>query len=104
MATIATDRSTQLDAFEKTKSGVKGLVDSGYLPCASSWFREGIRGFQEQDNESKKRFYSRDHTKKLVYFSNVDLYTARAASWRDTLCCYMAPDPPTLEDLPAVCG
>ncbi|CAF2049003.1 unnamed protein product [Brassica napus] len=176
MATITTDRSIQLNAFEETKTGVKGLVDSGItevpaifrapkvvldnlkpppasqltIPtvdlkggrvflkkqegsvtrrgvvvkigdAAEKWgffqvvnhgipldkmekMREGIRGFHEQDTETKKRFYSRDHTRKWVYYSNVDLYTARAASWRDTLCCYMAPDPPTLDDLPAVCG
>ncbi|XP_009116811.1 1-aminocyclopropane-1-carboxylate oxidase homolog 8 [Brassica rapa] len=176
MATITTDRSIQLNAFEETKTGVKGLVDSGItevpaifraptvvldnlkpppasqltIPtvdlkggrvflkkqegsvtrrgvvvkigdAAEKWgffqvvnhgipldkmekMREGIRGFHEQDTETKKRFYSRDHTRKWVYHSNVDLYTARAASWRDTLCCYMPPDPPTLDDLPAVCG
>ena len=158
MATITTDRSTQLNAFEETKTGVKGLVDSGItevpaifrapmvvldnlkpppasqltIPTvdlkeggvflknqegsvtrrgmvekigdgAKKWgffqvvnhgipidkmdkmMREGIRGFHEQDTESKKRFYSRDHTRKWVCYSNVDLYTARAASWRDTL-------------------
>ncbi|CAN7095615.1 unnamed protein product [Brassica rapa subsp. narinosa] len=129
MATITTDRSTQLNAFEETKTGVKGLVDSGItevpaifraptvvldnlkpppasqltIPtvdlkggrvflkkqegsvtrrgvvvkigdAAEKWgffqvvnhgipldkmekMREGIRGFHEQDTESKKRFY-----------------------------------------------
>uniref|UniRef100_A0A1J3J9C0 1-aminocyclopropane-1-carboxylate oxidase-like protein 8 n=1 Tax=Noccaea caerulescens TaxID=107243 RepID=A0A1J3J9C0_NOCCA len=173
-ANIATDRSTQLNAFEESMTGVKGLVDSGIteIPAifrappvvltslkpqpashlaiptidlkggvhyknqdsdtrrsvvekigdaAEKWgffqvvnhgipldmvekMREGIRRFHEQDTETKKRFYTRDHTKKWVYYSNIDLYTARAASWRDTFSCYMAPDPPTLEDLPAVCG
>ncbi|KAG2258820.1 hypothetical protein Bca52824_078114 [Brassica carinata] len=154
MATITTDRSIQLNAFEETKTGVKGLVDSGItevpvifrapmvvldnlkpppasqltIPTvdlkggvfiknqegsvtrrgvvekigdgAKKWgffqvvnhgipidkmekMRERIRGFHEC---SKKRFYSRDHTRKWVCYSNVDLYTARAASWRDTLC------------------
>ncbi|KAH0912526.1 hypothetical protein HID58_035847 [Brassica napus] len=129
MATITTDRSIQLNAFEETKTGVKGLVDSGItevpaifraptvvldnlkpppasqltIPtvdlkggrvflkkqegsvtrrgvvvkigdAAEKWgffqvvnhgipldkmekMREGIRGFHEQDTESKKRFY-----------------------------------------------
>ncbi|XP_010513765.1 PREDICTED: 1-aminocyclopropane-1-carboxylate oxidase homolog 8-like [Camelina sativa] len=65
---------------------------------------EGVGGFHEQDAELKKRFYSRDHNRKMVYYSNFDLYTAQAASWRDTMCAYMAPDPPTLEDLPPLCG
>ncbi|CAL9245532.1 unnamed protein product [Arabidopsis halleri] len=40
----------------------------------------------------------------IVYYSNLDLFTALKASWRDTMCAYMAPDPPTSEDLPEVCG
>lgn len=41
----------------------------------------------------------------MLYYSNIDLHTCnKAANWRDTLACYMAPDPPKLQDLPAVCG
>ncbi|KAG7629298.1 1-aminocyclopropane-1-carboxylate oxidase 8 [Arabidopsis thaliana] len=173
-ATVASDRLSQLNSFEETMTGVKGLVDSGIkevptmfreppailasrkpplalqftIPtidlnggvyyknqdsitrrsmvekigdAAEKWgffqvvnhgipldvlekVKEGIRAFHEQDAELKKRFYSRDHTRKMVYYSNLDLFTAMKASWRDTMCAYMAPDPPTSEDLPEVCG
>ncbi|KAJ0244921.1 1-aminocyclopropane-1-carboxylate oxidase 1 [Hirschfeldia incana] len=172
-ATVALDRSTQLKAFDETKTGVKGLVEAGVSeipaifrappatiktpkpPSSSSpsqftiptidlqggstdsisrrdlvekigdaaerWgffqvinhgisldvmerMKEGVREFHEQDPEVRKRFYSRDPSSKMVYHSNFDLYSSPAANWRDTLGCYTAPDPPSPEDLPAVCG
>ncbi|KAH0905489.1 hypothetical protein HID58_037316 [Brassica napus] len=64
----------------------------------------GIRGFHEQDLQVRKQFYSRDHTRNFLYYTNVDLFTSASASWRDTVICYMAPDPPRSQDLPAVFG
>nr|DAD19849.1 TPA_asm: hypothetical protein HUJ06_021312 [Nelumbo nucifera] len=64
---------------------------------------EGIRRFHEQDIEVKKEFYIRDPTRKVRFNSNFDLYRSRAANWRDTLLCVMAPHPPSLEELPLVC-
>ncbi|CAH8308988.1 unnamed protein product [Eruca vesicaria subsp. sativa] len=66
--------------------------------------KEGVREFHEQDPEVRKEFYSRDPGSKMFYMSNFDLYNSPAANWRDTLACFMAPDPPRLEDLPAACG
>ncbi|XP_010457349.1 PREDICTED: 1-aminocyclopropane-1-carboxylate oxidase homolog 4 [Camelina sativa] len=65
---------------------------------------QGMRSFHEQEPEAKKPFYSRDHTRDVIYYSNFDLHNSDAASWRDTLGCYTAPEPPKLQDLPAVCG
>uniref|UniRef100_A0A1J3HKM7 Putative 2-oxoacid dependent dioxygenase n=1 Tax=Noccaea caerulescens TaxID=107243 RepID=A0A1J3HKM7_NOCCA len=66
--------------------------------------KAGIRGFHEQDPEVRKAFYTRDKAKKLKYNTNADFYDAPAASWRDTLSCFMAPDVPKAEDLPEICG
>ncbi|KAK3024890.1 hypothetical protein RJ639_044027 [Escallonia herrerae] len=74
------DRASELKAFDDTKTGVKGLVDSGI----SQW-------------------YTRDNTKPVVYNSNFDLYSAPAANWRDTFYCSMAPKHPTAEELPETC-
>ncbi|KAG8370377.1 hypothetical protein BUALT_Bualt14G0110700 [Buddleja alternifolia] len=63
----------------------------------------GVRRFNEQDVEVKKQFYTRDFTRKVVYNSNFDLYTAPAANWRDTFFCFMAPNPPLSKELPAAC-
>ncbi|CAK7357383.1 unnamed protein product [Dovyalis caffra] len=163
------DRQSELKAFDDTKAGVKGLVDSGLAklprmfiddqfqlngkPECSNWkfsipvidldsvdrsarqrtevieqVREacakwgffqvvnhgipvsvldetidGIRRFHEQDIEEKKWFYSRDYSKNVLYNTNFDFYSAPSTNWRDSLTCVMAPDPPTPEELPAVC-
>ncbi|KAJ9547443.1 hypothetical protein OSB04_019986 [Centaurea solstitialis] len=64
---------------------------------------EGVRRFHDQDVEVKKRFYTRDWTRTVVYHSNHDLYTAPAACWRDSFSTFMAPSPPPPEELPEVC-
>ncbi|XP_074291048.1 1-aminocyclopropane-1-carboxylate oxidase homolog 1-like [Silene latifolia] len=143
------DREEQLKAFDNTKAGTKGLVDSGIdtLPkifirpldevsgncsihaanlqvpmidlsglekdenrkriveeirdASEKWgffqvinhgipldvmdnMLKGVRMFHEQDSEVKKEFYSRER-KQVVYNSSYDLYTSKAANWRDTL-------------------
>ncbi|KAM4116846.1 hypothetical protein ACJW30_02G079900 [Castanea mollissima] len=150
------DRKSEIQAFDESKTGVKGFLDSGVtqIPrifhCAqlspdersgsdyqfsisvidlegihnNSILRtevidkvvnhgipvnvlvemiNGIQRFHEQDTEEKKEFYSRDYGKKVLYLSNYDLYQSAAANWRDTFICFAAPNPPELEELPAVC-
>ncbi|KAL0376756.1 UNVERIFIED_CONTAM: 1-aminocyclopropane-1-carboxylate oxidase1 [Sesamum calycinum] len=63
----------------------------------------GVRRFNEQDVEVKKQFYTRDVTRKFVFNSNFDLYSAPAANWRDTFFCFMAPTPPQPQELPTSC-
>ena len=162
------DRKSELEAFDDTKSGVKGLVDGGItkvpkifihnqskinnkpyagdkysIPivnmegidkdpslrrevinkireASETWgffqitdhgipattlkeMIEGMRKFHEQDNEVKKQFYTRDESKKVIYNTNYDFYQIKAANWRDSLYCLMAPHPPCPEELPAAC-
>ncbi|KAK6914065.1 Isopenicillin N synthase-like, Fe(2+) 2OG dioxygenase domain [Dillenia turbinata] len=79
------------------------VVNHGIEVAVLEKMIDGVRRFFEQDNEVKKQFYTRDPTRKLVYNSNFDLYSTPAANWRDTFYCFMAPNPPNPEDLPAVC-
>ncbi|XP_021725878.1 1-aminocyclopropane-1-carboxylate oxidase homolog 1-like [Chenopodium quinoa] len=144
------DRAREVKAFDDTKTGVKGLVDSGLktlpnifirpthelledlkTPCvklqvpvinleeihnkdryaeivkevlnaSENWgffqvinhgipsellykMVQGVRMFHEQDAEVKKKMYTRDRTKQVLYQSNFDLYTSKTANWRDTL-------------------
>ncbi|GLT78706.1 hypothetical protein SLA2020_502340 [Shorea laevis] len=65
--------------------------------------KAGVRRFFEQDLEVKKQYFSRDLAPSVVYNSNFDLFSSPATNWRDTLICLMAPHPPKLEELPAVC-
>ncbi|KAL1806441.1 hypothetical protein ACET3Z_029509 [Daucus carota] len=62
---------------------------------------QSVSRFFDQDTEVRRQFYTRDYSKKVVYNSNYDLFRAPAADWRDTLSCFMAPSPPTPEELPA---
>ncbi|XP_027351700.1 1-aminocyclopropane-1-carboxylate oxidase homolog 1-like [Abrus precatorius] len=64
---------------------------------------DGIRRFHEQDTELRKELYSRDLKKKVLYYSNIGLYSDQAANWRDTFGFAVAPDPPKPEEIPAIC-
>ena len=159
------DRASELKAFDESKAGVKGLVDSGVSMVPRMFIRppdksgtsnvrfnfpdidlhgmeddpirrkqmveavreasetlgfftvvnhgipetvleetmDGTRRFYEQDNEVKKEFYTRDQTREVIYNSNFDLYTSKAASWRDTFYCLLAPHPLDPQQLPATC-
>ncbi|KAM3324916.1 1-aminocyclopropane-1-carboxylate oxidase 1 [Capsicum chacoense] len=163
------DRKSELEAFDDTKAGVKGLVDAGIskVPqifisppntstnnsnpttgqfifpvidlqgindnqinrkkvveevrdASETWgffqvinhgipfdvleeMIRGARSFHEQNTEIKKQWYTREFTKKVVYNSNFDLYSAPATNWRDTFFCIMAPNPPSFEELPQIC-
>ncbi|KAK4798302.1 hypothetical protein SAY86_030628 [Trapa natans] len=79
------------------------LVNHGIPARVVEEMKEGARRFYEQDEDEKKKYYTRDISRKLVYNSNFDLYTASAANWRDTFFCYMAPIPPEPEELPEAC-
>ncbi|KAK7269132.1 hypothetical protein RIF29_21848 [Crotalaria pallida] len=64
---------------------------------------DGIRRFHELPYDVKKEYYSRDFTRKVRFNSNFDLYQSKAANWRDTLYCVMAPDSPKSEEFPSTC-
>ncbi|VVB16603.1 unnamed protein product [Arabis nemorensis] len=59
--------------------------------------KDGVRRFHEEDPEVKKSYFSRDSAKKKFdYNSNFDLYSSSpSVNWRDSITCYMTPDPPT---------
>ncbi|KAJ0250792.1 1-aminocyclopropane-1-carboxylate oxidase 2 [Hirschfeldia incana] len=65
--------------------------------------KDGVRGFHEQPPEVRKQYYGRDFSRRFLYLSNFDLFSAPAANWRDTFSCTIAPDPPKPEDLPEIC-
>ena len=64
---------------------------------------EGVRRFHEQPLDVKKEYYTRDGSRTARFISNFDLYQSKAANWRDTLLCTMAPDSPRPEVLPTAC-
>ena len=64
---------------------------------------DGIRRFHEQDAQMKKEFYSREFAEKVSFLSNFNLFRSPAATWRDSLCWPVAPNPPNPTEFPAVC-
>ncbi|KAK1379859.1 hypothetical protein POM88_026603 [Heracleum sosnowskyi] len=111
--TFYSDRQRQLEAFDDTKAGLKGLVDAGVekipdifahalMPLTRTQKRcfMGVHRFFEQDTVVKKQFYTRDYTKKVVYNTNYDFFSSPAANWRDSFFCFMAPSPPQPDELP----
>ncbi|KAJ9700621.1 hypothetical protein PVL29_006096 [Vitis rotundifolia] len=79
------------------------VVNHGIPVSVLEEMLDGARRFYEQDNEVKKEFYTRDLTRKVAYNSNFDLYVSKAANWRDTFYCLMAPHPLNPQELPATC-
>ncbi|XP_048613768.1 1-aminocyclopropane-1-carboxylate oxidase homolog 2-like [Brassica napus] len=88
----------------KRKNTVDGVRDAAEKWGFFQVINHGVRGgLTSKPPEVKKQYYSRDFRREFVYTSNFDLYTSSAASWRDTFSCYMAPNPPKPQDLPAIC-
>ncbi|KAI3700732.1 hypothetical protein L2E82_45370 [Cichorium intybus] len=82
------------------------MVNHGIPISILEEMKKGVLGFFEQDDETKKEWYTRgDRTGKikLVYNSNFDLYSAPVTNWRDTFYCPMAPNPPQPHELPLLC-
>ncbi|KAJ4849362.1 hypothetical protein Tsubulata_037733, partial [Turnera subulata] len=89
------------DACEKW--GFFQVIHHGIPETVLDDMIQGFGGFNEQDTEVKKEYYSRDPLRKVTFVSNYDLYRKPSADWMDSLYCTMAPDPPKPEELPAIC-
>ncbi|TXG57522.1 hypothetical protein EZV62_015351 [Acer yangbiense] len=91
------------DACEKW--GFFQVVNHGIPISILDEMIDGIRRFHEQDTEAKKKFFTPDNKshQKVSYNTNFDVHKAKAANWRDSLSCVMAPIPPHLDELPEIC-
>ncbi|KAL0349003.1 UNVERIFIED_CONTAM: 1-aminocyclopropane-1-carboxylate oxidase1 [Sesamum angustifolium] len=125
------DRMEMIKAFDQTETSVKGLIDSGLTkipkifiveqvrlasetwgffqvvnhgisPTVLDGMIDGIRKFNEMDVKEKRRYYSRDYTRRVRYSSNFDLFASKTANWRDTLSISCS-DLIDSEELPASC-
>ncbi|KFK27480.1 hypothetical protein AALP_AA8G389000 [Arabis alpina] len=91
--------------YAAEKWGFFQVINHGIPLNVLEEIKDGVRRFHEDDPEVKKLYFSRDSAKKkFVYNSNFDLYSSsKSVNWRDTITCYMTPDPPTPEELPVTC-
>ncbi|CAA2987352.1 1-aminocyclopropane-1-carboxylate oxidase homolog 1-like [Olea europaea subsp. europaea] len=127
------DRLQELKTSDETKAGVKGLVDSGLQKIPKIFVRPAEelakdlnykraqieapvidlgdlekthrhKQIVEEDVEEKKKYYTRDNTRRVRFNSNFDLFTSRTSSWRDTLAIsFSDPDQINSDDLPDLC-
>ncbi|XP_055832642.1 1-aminocyclopropane-1-carboxylate oxidase homolog 1-like [Solanum dulcamara] len=79
------------------------VVNHGIPQSVLEEMLNGVRRFYEQDTKVKKRWYTRDSSKRVVHNSNFDLFKSASANWRDTTYCSMAPQPPSADELPEAC-
>ncbi|KAK3190306.1 hypothetical protein Dsin_029867 [Dipteronia sinensis] len=91
------DRESELKAFDDSKTGVKGLVDSGIAKVPRIFIHEKHKlGGNSGSGDYKP-------TIPVIDFQDVEKDPIVRSNWRDSLYSVMAPRPPNLEELPAVC-
>ncbi|VVB16602.1 unnamed protein product [Arabis nemorensis] len=110
LARVHVDKASREAVVEKVryaaeKWGFFQVINHGVPLNVLEEMKDGVRRFHEEDPEVKKTYFSRDFDKKkVVYNSNFDLYgSSSSVNWRDSISCFMAPDPPTPEELPVAC-
>ncbi|EYU25981.1 hypothetical protein ABFS82_07G044400 [Erythranthe guttata] len=82
--------------FQVVNHGIPQTVLDGMI--------DGVRHFNEQNIEEKKKYYSRDNTRRVRFNSSYDLFTSRTASWRDSLTIsFSGLDPIDQDELPPSC-
>ncbi|KAK7269131.1 hypothetical protein RIF29_21847 [Crotalaria pallida] len=102
------DEVGRKDIIDKVKvasetCGFFQVVNHGIPKEILDEMMEGVRRFNELPHDVKKEYYTRDSSTKVRFMSNFDLYQSKAANWRDTLICSMAPDPPKPQEFPTAC-
>ncbi|GFP95918.1 1-aminocyclopropane-1-carboxylate oxidase homolog 1 [Phtheirospermum japonicum] len=80
------------------------VVNHGIPTSVLDGMIDGIRRFNDQDVEEKKKYYSRNIKRRVRFNSSYDLFTSRTASWRDSLIiAFPGPTPNDHHELPASC-
>lgn len=79
------------------------MVNHGIPESFMEEMIDGVKCFHELTQEVKMEWYSRDHERKVRYYSNGDLHVSKAANWRDSIACYYVDGALDSDALPLVC-
>jgi hypothetical protein len=100
---LAAARREEVVALVRAAAETAGffqVVNHGVPGEAMAAMVAAVRRFNEGAVEAKRPYYTRDTTRKMRFYSNLDLFQSPAASWRDTIFLDMEPEPPQPEELP----
>ncbi|KAE8766854.1 1-aminocyclopropane-1-carboxylate oxidase-like protein 1 [Hordeum vulgare] len=104
--TTPTSERAELVATVKAAAETVGffqVVNHGVPKAAMSEMLAAVKGFHEESAGAKAPYYSRDFSRRVRYWSNLDLFMSPAACWRDTLFFETAPELPAPEEIPPSC-
>ncbi|KAM1773202.1 hypothetical protein COP2_010217 [Malus domestica] len=98
-------RSSIVDQINQAcrKFGFFQVTNHGIPLAALDRTISAIKAFHEQPAEVKTRVYRRDMVTGVNYAYNFDLYSSKAASWRDTLAVRLGPTPANPLGVPEIC-
>ncbi|KAL0540422.1 hypothetical protein IC582_024659 [Cucumis melo] len=99
------NRSSIVDHIRDAAStfGFFQIINHGVPQKVLDDILDSIRAFHELPAEAKSSYYRRDVETGVSYLSNIDLFKAKAASWRDTLQIGLGPMAAASENIPAIC-
>ncbi|KAL2892329.1 putative 2-oxoacid dependent dioxygenase [Bienertia sinuspersici] len=85
------------------KFGFFQVVNHGVPVSVLDRLVNAVKAFHELPAEERMTYYRRDMGTGVNYFSNVDLFLSKAASWRDTLQLRLGPTMADVDAIPAIC-
>ncbi|CAK8570383.1 unnamed protein product [Lathyrus sativus] len=105
LSTIHDSRATVVNQIRSAAStfGFFQVINHGASPDLLRNLIGALKAFHEQPAEVRAQVYRREAGKGASYISNVDLFTSKAASWRDTLQIRTGPIATEEKDIPEVC-
>ncbi|GLT62699.1 hypothetical protein SLA2020_353160 [Shorea laevis] len=86
-----------------TTWGFFQLINHGVPKSVLEETIRAIKDFHEMPHEIKTKYYKRDEMRGVTYYTNNDLYRAKAATWHDALSAWIGPSPLDVEELPEIC-
>ncbi|KAL5070993.1 hypothetical protein RYX36_021880 [Vicia faba] len=105
LSAIHESRATVVDQIRSAAStvGFFQVINHGVSPDLLRSVVGAMKAFHEQPAEVRAQVYRREAATGVSYISNVDLFTSKAASWRDTLQIRTGPIAAEEKEIPEVC-